>query len=209
MSSQDFIRTVAALAIRDYATSKVLPSTVIAQACLESNFGKSAPGNNYFGIKGSGGVHVTQEFVNGRWETVEAAFAGYDSLEASVKAHGSLLTRLARYAAIPGNKDYHDVCYILQKAGYATDPAYSTKLVTIIEAYGLTKYDKEVSNMQEQIDVLKAQVDALQKLASMPIPAWAKDAVDAAVKAKLIDTPNGGSQDFYRIIAVLHRKGVI
>jgi hypothetical protein len=41
------------------------------------------------------------------------------------------------------------------------------------------------------------------------VPQWAKAAVDAAVKASLIDTPEKGSYDFYRLLTVLHRKGII
>ena len=41
------------------------------------------------------------------------------------------------------------------------------------------------------------------------VPQWAKAALYAAVKAALIDTPEKGSYDFYRLITVLHRKGII
>nr|WP_225442852.1 glucosaminidase domain-containing protein [Paenibacillus lycopersici] len=52
-----------------------------------------------------------------------------------------------------------------------------------------------------------AQLEALQKMAD--IPDWAKEAIDAAVKEHVVDTPNGGSYDFYRIMAVLHRAKLL
>ncbi|WP_308639189.1 glycoside hydrolase family 73 protein [Paenibacillus silvisoli] len=69
-------------------------------------------------------------------------------------------------------------------------------------------------------DALSDQTDALKELQLWAldvdgqnrmdkIPAWAQAAVDAAVRAKLIDTPTDGSYDFYRILTVLHRKKLI
>jgi spore germination cell wall hydrolase CwlJ-like protein len=43
----------------------------------------------------------------------------------------------------------------------------------------------------------------------MPVPDWAREAVDAAVAAGIVDTPEGGSYDFYRMLTVLFRKGLI
>ncbi|MCU6709386.1 N-acetylmuramoyl-L-alanine amidase [Paenibacillus sp. J5C_2022] len=75
----------------------------------------------------------------------------------------------------------------------------------------MTKEEKQA------FDELKAVVESqamlisqLQDKAKMKeLPTWAKDAVDAALKAKLIDTPEGGSYDFYRILTILERKDVI
>lgn len=64
--------------------------------------------------------------------------------------------------------------------------------------------------LREEVEALKSQVEALRARASMPqVPEWARSAVDAAVASGLIDTPEGGSYDFYRLLTVLHRKGVI
>ncbi|SET61957.1 M15 family metallopeptidase [Paenibacillus sp. NFR01] len=57
---------------------------------------------------------------------------------------------------------------------------------------------------------LTGRVITLEGKASLPeIPAWAKTAVDGAVAAGLIDTPNEGSQDFYRILAIMERAGLL
>lgn len=67
-----------------------------------------------------------------------------------------------------------------------------------------------LEKLQEQIVALQNRVSSLEEQAAMEVvPQWAKAAVDAAVKAALIDTPEKGSYDFYRLLTVLHRKGII
>jgi N-acetylmuramoyl-L-alanine amidase CwlA len=68
------------------------------------------------------------------------------------------------------------------------------------------------SNMNTQettIQALNKRIEALESLNAMSPPEWAKVAVESAVKSGLINTPNGGSYDFYRIITILHRKGLL
>lgn len=202
----DWIQIIAPLAMENYYVSNVLPSVTIAQSIVESGSGKHAPGNNYFGIKGEGGTHTTQEFVNGQWITIQASFKGYADLADSVRRHGEFLNRYKRYANIIGNDDAEECCRLLQSAGYATDPDYASKLIRYIDIYGLKKYDKEAKDLLEDLKNRIAELEAKQ---SMECPPWAIDAIEAAVKAKLTTTPNGGSYDFYRIITILHRKGVI
>lgn len=202
----DFIQIVAPLAMENFYTSNVLPSVTIAQAIVESGSGKHAPDNNYFGIKGGGGTHTTQEFVNGQWITIQASFRGYKDLADSVKGHGEFLNVNKRYHNIIGNENAEECCRLLQSCGYATDPGYAEKLIKYIDVYGLKKYDKEAKDLLQE---LQDKIAALESKASMECPPWAIDAIEAAVKAKLTTTPNGGSYDFYRIITMLHRKGII
>ncbi|MFF2090197.1 N-acetylmuramoyl-L-alanine amidase [Paenibacillus sp. NPDC058174] len=63
-----------------------------------------------------------------------------------------------------------------------------------------------------QAKVLNNLIDQVSKLNDkheMPIPSWAELAVESAVNAKIIDTPNKGSEDFYRLLTVLYRKKLI
>ncbi|MFH5185145.1 glycoside hydrolase family 73 protein [Paenibacillus sp. TAB 01] len=206
----------------------VLASYTIAQACLESAYGRSAANGNYFGIKGSGTVYTTVEYIFGQWITTTASFASYNSLEASVIAHSQFLMENSRYTAsgvfkAGEERDYKAAANALQKAGYATDPSYASKLIAIIEKYGLDAYDKEademlsiITQLQNQLQVLEKTVEShtitiqnLKERATMTdVPDWAQGAVDAAVAAGLIDTPKGGSYDFYRVLTVFHRKGL-
>ena len=62
-----------------------------AQSCIETGFGKHAPQNNYFGIKGKGGVQKTKEFISGKWGTITAAFVGYSDRAESAKGYVDFL----------------------------------------------------------------------------------------------------------------------
>lgn len=146
-----FIERVGALAAADMQKSGVLASLTIAQAILESGWGKSGltvKANALFGIKAGtswkGRVYSTktQECYDGvTFTTVTALFRAYDSWEESVADHSALLTGAARYKAVVGERDYKTACRAIKAAGYATDPQYPDKLIQLIESYGLTAYD--------------------------------------------------------------------
>lgn len=72
------------------------------------------------------------------------------------------------------------------------------------------KLQKTVQELVEENNQLQNKLNNIEELMKLDtIPTWAKDAVDKAVKSGLIKDPKGGSQDFYRIITVLHRKGLL
>jgi peptidoglycan L-alanyl-D-glutamate endopeptidase CwlK len=67
-----------------------------------------------------------------------------------------------------------------------------------------------VTEQGQSIAKVLSRVDKLEAKASLTeIPIWANDAVQAAFDAELIDTPTGGSLDFYRVITVLARAGLL
>lgn len=146
-----FIERVGALAAADMQKSGVLASLTIAQAILESGWGKSGltvKGNALFGIKAgtnwTGAVYSgkTQECYDGvTFTTVTGLFRAYGSWAESVANHSDLLSCNTRYKAVIGERDYKAACRAIAAAGYATDPKYADKLVQIIEAYALTAYD--------------------------------------------------------------------
>lgn len=148
---KDFIERVGNLAAADMQKSGVLASLTIAQAILESGWGKSGltvKANALFGIKAGaswkGKVYSaqTQECYDGAtFTTVTALFRAYDSWADSVADHSALLTGATRYKAVIGERDYKTACRAIKAAGYATDPNYADKLIQIIESYGLTAYD--------------------------------------------------------------------
>ena len=143
----------------DGAKEGVLPSITAAQAILESGWGSSelakAPNNNLFGIKDSedwNGEIVTvptQEYVNGDYITVNAAFRKYASWNDSVVDHAKFFTstewRKNNYRKVVNETDYRIAAQELKNAGYATDPGYAGKLISLIEAYKLYEWD-EMSN---------------------------------------------------------------
>ena len=150
-----YIETIGKLAIADYAVSRLLPSTVIAQAIHESAWGTSTlavKANNHFGIKASapwtGPVYNknTGEEVGGKTIFIDADFRSYPSLEASVKDHGAFLTTGWRkdHYKVYGVTDPKQVLENLKAGGYATDSSYVTKCMRYITEYNLTTWDKKV-----------------------------------------------------------------
>ena len=144
----------------DGAKEGILPSITAAQAILESGWGSSqlakAPNNNLFGIKDSEDWHgaivtvPTQEYLNGDYITVNAAFRKYASWNDSVVDHAKFFTstewRKDNYRKVVNETDYRIAAQELKNAGYATDPNYPGKLIRLIEAYKLYEWDAMCNN---------------------------------------------------------------
>lgn len=132
----------------------VLPSIILGQAILESNWGKSTLAskyNNLFGIKAYGDQKKvsleTKEFVNEEWITIQGDFKVYDSLEQSMDDHTQLFVQgvdwnPALYEKVITATNYQEAAQALQEAGYATDPGYAQKIIQVIETYQLNQYDR-------------------------------------------------------------------
>ncbi|OTO46784.1 glycoside hydrolase family 73 protein [Enterococcus faecium] len=132
----------------------VLPSIILGQAILESNWGKSTLAskyNNLFGIKAYGDQKKvsleTKEFVNEEWITIQGDFKVYDSWEQSMDEHTQLFVQgvdwnPALYEKVITATNYQEAAQALQEAGYATDPGYAQKIIQVIETYQLNQYDR-------------------------------------------------------------------
>lgn len=156
-SQTAFIEAVAPVAQESYKEHGVFPSITLAQGIIESAWGKSGlatEGNNLFGVKAdtswTGPIIEmnTQEFINGQYITVIARWRVYEKWEDSILAHGKFLRGNIRYeqAGVFSAKNYEEQAKALYKAGYATDPNYASKLCSMIESYGLDKYDTMQNN---------------------------------------------------------------
>jgi N-acetylmuramoyl-L-alanine amidase CwlA len=86
------------------------------------------------------------------------------------------------------------------------------QVVQDVSAY-YKQFEEEERIMNEliaQIQQLQQEVSDLKDYNSMSvIPAWSQDAINAALNAKIIDSPEHRSFDFYAIMTILHRKGII
>lgn len=150
-----FIESISEGATSNYNKYGILPSITIAQAILESGWGKSELAvtyNNLFGIKAdlrwSGAVAtiVTNENYN---DSTVANFRKYDSINESIEDHGNFLYENSRYAeyGLFDGKDYKAQAQALENAGYSTvknengDLIYADKLISLIEKYNLMQYD--------------------------------------------------------------------
>src|SRR5205085_9312705 len=130
-STADFIDTVGTAAQRSRRTSGVPASVTVAQAILESDWGRSRltrQGNNLFGIKALGGAVgpagvvtlATWEHVGGSDVVVQAPFRAYYTLEQSIDDHGRFFTSNKRYGgALSVASDARAFARAIQDAGYA------------------------------------------------------------------------------------------
>jgi Uncharacterized protein conserved in bacteria (DUF2272)/Mannosyl-glycoprotein endo-beta-N-acetylglucosaminidase/Putative peptidoglycan binding domain len=149
LSHAAFIEFVGLRARKAMAATGVPASVTVAQAIIETGWGKHTIGSakNLFGIKGkgpAGTVRVpTREFVNGTWVTIEADFAKYDSFAQSITEHARFFLKNKRYkAALKGKDDPDAFARAIQKAGYATAPDYADQLIKVMKAHDLYRFDR-------------------------------------------------------------------
>lgn len=122
-----------------------VPAAVtLAQAALESGWGKSALGGyNIFGIKGRGPAgtttKTTSEFVDGRYIKLKANFALYDSFNQAITEHGKLFHNGHYTKAMEQYKRDHDPRAFARNIQgiYATSPTYARDLISIMDKYHL------------------------------------------------------------------------
>jgi peptidoglycan hydrolase FlgJ len=123
---------------------------VLSQAALESGWGKAEirgadglPSFNLFGIKATGGWQgrtvdvVTTEYDNGVPKKVVEKFRAYNNYSEAFRDWAQLLAGNPRYAGVlAAGRDPQGFAHGLQRAGYATDPAYGSKLSRVIASVG-------------------------------------------------------------------------
>ena len=141
---RDYLDRHQAAARREMATYGIPASITLAQALLESNAGDSklaVNSNNHFGIKCRTkclGCTCRNYGDDTRYDM----FRVFDTVADSFREH-SLLLNTPRYAKLKRHgKDYVKWAHGLKACGYATDPKYGDKLITIIENLGLDRYDR-------------------------------------------------------------------
>jgi len=138
-SAEDFVTAAWPHAQRAAAALGVSPQVLIAQAALETGWGKYVGGdNNLFGIKA--GAHwqgatrtlTTTEYTGTTPHRESATFRSYSSVADSFDDFAHLLKTNPRYAAALGTgNDHARFARALQQAGYATDPGYAAKITSI------------------------------------------------------------------------------
>lgn len=119
---------------------------IIAQAALESGWGQreiptkdGRPSHNLFGIKAGSSWDgpvteiMTTEYEQGVAKKVKASFRVYDSYFEAIGDYVKLLTKNPRYADVANANTAEQAAHALQNAGYATDPQYAKKLVSMIQ----------------------------------------------------------------------------
>ncbi|WP_455590448.1 glucosaminidase domain-containing protein [Bacteroides sp.] len=142
----EYIEKYSELAVEQMKEHKIPASITLAQGLLESGAGMSTlakKSNNHFGIKC--GSNWRGRTVRHDDDRRNECFRAYSHPRASYEDHSVFLTRGARYAFLfkLDITDYRGWARGLKKAGYATDPSYANRLITIIEDYDLYKYDRK------------------------------------------------------------------
>lgn len=149
MKPEVFIQKIVPEAVRANTRTGIPASVSIAQAILESGWGKSQltkDGNNLFGIKagtawkGRTLVLPTKEFYKGKWVTENAKWRAYDSWEDSIVDHSTLFYNGKYETALSFRTQPKEFLREIATI-YATDPEYFDKVWQIITQYKLTQYD--------------------------------------------------------------------
>ena len=147
----EFVNSIREGAIATYEKYGVLPSLTIAQAVMESGWGRSPIGYNLFGIKAGSkwqgkvvrcGTH--EQLADGTVVQTSAVFRNYDSFEESIDDHGKLVSE-GRYEKVPQATNYKEAAHAVADAGYATSHNYADSLIGLIEKYGLDQWDPKTT----------------------------------------------------------------
>ncbi len=145
---QSFVRSLWPQAQQAGQQLGVDPRNLIAQAALETNWGRNLPqdasgasSNNLFGMKASAGwagpsvTAPTQEYANGTPTQIQAQFRAYASPGESLQDYVTLLQNNPRYAsALNTGGNVQAFAAGLQRGGYATDPDYARKIGALAQS---------------------------------------------------------------------------
>jgi len=139
-----YVKLYAPIARKQMKVYKIPASITIAQGILESGYGEATlakKANNHFGIKCHRDWNGKKIFHDDDEEN--ECFRSYRNPVKSYKDHSLFLVNRDRYRFLfdLNRKDYKSWAEGLKKAGYATDPEYAKKLISLIERFNLTRLD--------------------------------------------------------------------
>lgn len=150
MTPQDFIGAIAPAARASMQTTKIPASFTVAEGALESGWGMSQlckQAYNLFGVKADAAWHGptfeldTAEYIKGERVIVPAKWRKYGSWLEAIQDHASFLIANPRYRPAFAYTNGATFSIAIAAAGYATDPKYGQKLVSIIRTHNLSSLD--------------------------------------------------------------------
>ncbi len=188
-SAQDYIERFKAIAIKEMNSYGIPASITLAQGILESGNGNSSlarDANNHFGIK-----------CNSEWkgrtilkddDEKDDCFRVYNNPEESFRDHSEFLKR-KRYAALfeLDKNDYRGWAMGLKEAGYATNPRYAELLITLVDRYDLSKYDRS----EGYVEKIKREDKVLAEIAQNIPEEKTQEPPKAAVSMKIYEVKQG------------------
>ena len=153
MTNNEFIEQIAKCVKKyAYVYGIEVHSPIIAQAILESGWGKSGLASkyhNYFGLKcGSSwkgksvNMATKEEYKVGTLTNIRDNFRVYDSMESGIKGYFDFINT-SRYANLKGVKSPEEYVRRLKADGYATSSTYVDNILRIIRNNNLTRFDKK------------------------------------------------------------------
>lgn len=172
MTNQEFIEKVAGY-VKKYAPEYGIKvhSPIIAQAVLESGWGKSrlaASFHNYFGMKcgtkwkgASVNMATQEEYTPGTLTNISDNFRAYSSMEEGIKGYFEFI-QLDRYKNLVGITDPQQYLETIKADGYATSSTYVDNNMRVIRENSLTKYDPATTSSE---DTLVSQQDLIMNKA--------------------------------------------
>lgn len=165
----DFTAQYGHVAIQNMMDYDIPASIILAQAFLESRHGTSQLAlnyNNFFGIKskknwkGGSVILKSAEYKNHKRFVKKSAFRFYSTPEESWNDHSAFLANGRRYRKLfeKGLFNYKGWAYGLQRAGYATDPQYASKLIKLIERHHFYDFDKIAFRLKQHLAIQENSV---------------------------------------------------
>lgn len=155
------------------------PRVLLAQAALETGWGQHVmqrrdgrSSHNLFGIKADGRwdgdqvSHRTVEFRHGVLQREQAAFRAYPTPAHSIADYADFIRGNPRYTDAVGSADPRRYATELQRAGYATDPAYARKIMNI---YNSDEFQYAVAVAQTRQRLAATQEQEVSRVDTQPI----------------------------------------
>ena len=160
MANSEFIEQIAKCVKKyAYVYGIEVHSPIIAQAILESGWGKSSLASkyhNYFGLKCGGAwkgksvnMATQEEYTVGVMTDIRDNFRVFDSMEDGVKGYFDFIN-YSRYANLKGVKDPEEYCRRIKADGYATSSKYVDSLLRVIRDNNLTRFDTDVEEPKKE-----------------------------------------------------------
>lgn len=168
---ETFISSLMPAAIEASKRTGVDPRIIVAQAAQETGWGKSAPGNNFFGIKSHGkpgGQNLaTKEVIDGQTVGITDSFRTFDSPEASVMGYADFLLENPRYKPMMEAQGLEQQLAALGQSGYATDPNYAQSVGSIAQSIPLPDNFPQTGNTAALGGVAPQQENPVQAITSL------------------------------------------
>lgn len=177
-------------------------SPIIAQACCESAFGTSSLGykyHNYFGMKcGSSwkGKSVnlkTKEEYNSQLVSIRDNFRVYDSMEDGVVGYFNFIST-KRYANLKQANSPRQYLEFIKQDGYATSSSYVVTNMSIVDKYGLTRFD-EVSFKTITPELISKVIDGVYGVGNARVIALTNEGYDPIEVQKKVNELYKDSQE--------------